>query len=126
MPVATEPLQTQVYFLKRSPLYNEEKPYSLRFTPPSGFPRANIVLECHDITIEDTRATKDDLSLEKNGFAIMNLDTTMEYDQFDDEQIVKDTYLRELSDALRVYLKASHVQVFEHTVSPGQSDDTLH
>ena len=110
-------VQTQVYFLKQDPKYDDEKPYSLRYTPPDGFPRANVLLECHDVMVEDIRPIRDSLSIETNGFAIMNYNTAMCYDDFDDEDKVKTIYLRELSEALRTYLKATRVQIFEHTVT---------
>ncbi|GAB7348199.1 hypothetical protein MBLNU459_g6203t1 [Dothideomycetes sp. NU459] len=109
-------LTTGVYFLKKNSLYDEEKPYSLRFTPPTGFPRSNISLEFHDITVQDARPFKDELSLEKNGYAIMDLHTEMNYDDFDDETKIKEVYLSEVSNVLRKYLGATSVQIFEHTV----------
>lgn len=107
---------TQVYFLKRDPTYDDEKPYSLRFTPPEGFPRANILLESHDVAVHDIRPIRNELTIDKNGYAIMSLETDMTYDDFDNEQRIKDVYLRELSEALRSYLGAKRVQIFEHTV----------
>ncbi|KAF1344240.1 hypothetical protein BDV97DRAFT_364146 [Delphinella strobiligena] len=113
---AIEAFTTQVYFLKKLSLYETEKPYSLRFTPPEGFPRANVALESHNIPVHDIRSSKDELSLEKNGLAIMDLDTRMKYEDFDNEQAIREVYLREVSEALQGYLGASHVQIFEHTV----------
>jgi hypothetical protein len=108
--------KTQIYFLKRNKLYNEEKPYSLRFTPPEGFPRSNITLEKHDVTIRDVRPDIDDLTFEKNGFTIMNLESQMSYDDYDEEEKLIEVYLREVADSLCAFLGAVHVQIFEHTV----------
>lgn len=114
---AAEAFTTQVYFLKKLSLYETEKPYSLRFTPPEGFLRANVALEPHTIPIHDIRPSKDELSLENNGFAVMHLDTRMRYEDFDNEQMIKEVYLREVSETLQEYLGASQVQIFEHTVT---------
>lgn len=114
--LSTETLQTSVYFLKRNNLYNEEKPYSLRFTPPENFPRSNITLEKHDVTIRNIRPTLKTLSFEKDGLTIMNLESRMSYDDFDNEEKLINIYLREVADSLCAFLGAVHVQIFEHTV----------
>jgi len=114
--LSTETLQTSVYFLKRNNLYNEEKPYSLRFTPPENFPRSNITLEKHDVTIRNIRPKLKTLSFEKDGLTIMNLESRMSYDDFDNEEKLINIYLREVADSLCAFLGAVHVQIFEHTV----------
>jgi hypothetical protein len=109
-------IKTYTHFLNRDDLYNEEKPYSLRFAPPSGFPRSNIKLERHDVLIKDIRQEKGELSFSKDGFDVVNIPSAMSYDDFGDEKKVKALYLKEVAEALKQYLKADHVQVFEHTV----------
>jgi hypothetical protein len=106
---------TTTHFLKKDELYNHEKPYSLRFTPPEGFPRANIKLDRHEVEIEDVRNTRD-LNFDTDGIAITKFESKMSYDDYDDDDVVKDVYLREVADHLRKILGAEHVQIFEHTV----------
>src|ERR1700753_4313665 len=97
-----EPITTSMYFLKPQDLYRNEKPYSLRFVPPEGFPRSNIALEKHeDLQITDIRSRVDQLSFEENGFKIMPLETEMSYDDFDDEEKIKRVYLLEVANTLR-------------------------
>lgn len=108
---------TSMYFLQPQPLYETEKPYSLRFVPPEGFPRSNIALQKHEnVRIADIRPTVDQLSFEENGFMILPLETQLSYDEFDDEARLIEVYLREVADALRDALGAKHVHIFEHTV----------
>jgi len=110
-------LQTSMHFLKKQKKYKTEKPYSLRFVPPPGFPRSNIVLEKHDdIIIEDARPNVSRLSFEEHGFEIMPLNTSMSYKDFEVEDLIKEFYLREVADTLRDRLGAKHVHIFEHTV----------
>ncbi len=112
---------TSMYFLQPQQLYRAEKPYSLRFVPPEGFPRSNIALEKHnDVEIRDIRPRVGELSFSKHGFKIMPVHSKMTYDDFDDEEKIVDTYLREVADALRDELGAKHVHIFEHTVVPSQ------
>lgn len=110
-------VQTSMHFLSRNDLYSTVKPYSLRFEPPEGFERSNITLERQEnLVVEDARATIEQFSLEKQGFAIMNLDSQMTYDDFEDDAKIVEVYLKEVANALRDLFGASQVQIFEHTV----------
>lgn len=109
-------IKTYTHFLKRSSVYDDEKPYSLRFAPPAGFPRSNISLERHEIQIRDIRCDKNEYSFKQDGFEVVELNTSLGYEDFDDESRVKKVYLQEVADMLRRHLGAMHVQIFEHTV----------
>lgn len=112
----TEFVEADAHFLQRDPLYDNEKPYSLRFTPPEDFPRANIKLERHTIRIRDIRNRPKPLSFWEHGFQILPFCSEMEYSNFDDDNVVKEIYLREAANKLRGFLGAQKVQIFEHTV----------
>lgn len=109
-------LNTHTHFLKRLPLYSEEKPYSLRYTPPSGFSRANIEVERHAILVEDIRPRLALLSLAKDGCEVLPIASRMEYTDFNDEEKTKAVYLHDVADLLCQRLGAQRVQIFEHTV----------
>lgn len=114
--VSSTMLTTHTHFLKRLSLYDEEKPYSLRYTPPLGFPRANIEVERHEIRIEDIRPRLASLTLAQDGCEILRIVSRMRYEDFDNEETTKSIYLREVADTLCRRLGAQRVQVFEHTV----------
>jgi len=110
-------IETSMHFLQRSDLYSTVKPYSLRFEPPEGFERSNIKLERReDLKIEDARPIIKDFSLEKEGFKIVNMESKMAYDDFEDDTKLVQVYLSEIANTLRELLGAAHVQIFEHTV----------
>lgn len=67
-------------------------------------------------TIHDIRGREKDFEYERDGFAIMNFETSLPYESFEDEEKVKQVYLKEVADALCEYLGAHKVQVFEHTI----------
>ena len=108
-------VQSNAYFLKRDELYEVEKPYSLRFAPLEGIPGANIKLENHSIDIHDVRGSRS-LSFLKDGFAVLDFDSKMKYEDFDDEKTVREIFLLEVADMLKSFLGAQHVQIFEHTI----------
>ena len=109
-------LRSNTHFLKRGSLYDTEKPYSLRFIPPDGFPRANINLERHDIDLHDVRKDKSQLRFGSDGYEILDFNSAMAYRDYDDDEIVKDVLLKEIANLLKSFLGAQHVQIFEHTV----------
>jgi hypothetical protein len=110
-------IETSMHFLQRSDLYSTVKPYSLRFEPPEGFERSNIKLERReDLKIEDARPVIHNFSLDKQGFKIVNMDSKMTYEDFEDDAKIVDIYLSEIVDTLQKLFGASHVQIFEHTV----------
>jgi len=104
------------HFLKRDALYEVEKPYSLRFTPPSAFPPSNIKLTNHDIIIKDVRTCSEPLNFFKHGLQLLPFQSKLPYEQFDDDDAVKRIYLREVANLIKEFLGAQKVQIFEHTV----------
>lgn len=110
-----ETIHTTTHFLKRDPLYDTTKPYSLRFDAPEGFPRANIKLDERAIAVHDVRQTGIP-DFEKDGCTIIPFKAETSYKDFDDEEIVQRVFLKQVSNHLKKLLKAQHVQVFEHTV----------
>lgn len=109
-------VHTNTHFLKRDELYNTEKPYSLRFTPSAGFPRSNIKLDKHDIDIHDIRGSQRSFNFEKDGIAILDFESKMLYEDYDDDAAVREVLLKEIANALKSFLGAQHVQIFEHIV----------
>ena len=108
-------IQSNAHFLKRDELYDVDKPYSLRFAPPEGFPSANIKLENHSIDIHDVRGSRS-LTFARDGFAVLDFNSKLTYEDYDDDKVVKNTFLLEVADALKKLLNAQHVQIFEHTI----------
>lgn len=119
-------VHTTTHFLKRDELYDTEKPYSLRFTPPEGFPRANIKLERHDIDIHDVRKEAKDFVFGRDGVEIIDFESTMAYEDYDNDGTVKEVLLKEVANRLKTFLGAQHVQIFEHTVSETSSPILRH
>jgi hypothetical protein len=103
-------------FLADDELYKTERPYSLKFEAPDGLRRSNILVEKHQQAIQDARGLEKRLTMEDNGFALVDLDTEMTYDDFEDEERVKAVYLVEVAGMLQSLVGASRVQVFEYVV----------
>lgn len=113
--MSPENIRTRAHFLAENDLYKTEKPYSLRFTPPKGFPRQSTKLEEHEIQVQDARS-RSPLSFAVEGCTVLNMETSMLYDDYNNEDRVKEVYLRECASQLREFFGASKVQIFEHRI----------
>jgi hypothetical protein len=108
--------RTIINFIQQDELYLEEKPYLLTYEAPQDFPRTNIKLGERVVAVEDVRGRENEFTINKNGFTIMQVNTKLSYEDFNDDALVKQVYLKEVAEALKSFLGASRVQVFEHVV----------
>ena len=108
--------RTTINFIQQDELYLEEKPYLLTYEAPQDFPRTNIKLDERVVAVEDVRGRENEFTINKNGFTIMQVNTKLSYEDFNDDALVKQVYLKEVAEALKSLLGASRVQVFEHVV----------
>lgn len=110
-------LLTSICCLDKIELYEREKPYEMRFNPPGDFPRKNLQISKHEnILVEDIRGHEKDLSFEKNGFTVMELDTPLGAEDFDDREIIISQYLPKVAESLKHCLGATRVQVHDYLV----------
>jgi hypothetical protein len=113
----TQPLILSICCLDRLELYKHEKPYEMRFDFPGDFPRKNLHISKHEgILVEDVRGREKDLTLEKNGFAVLELDIPMTVEDFSDGNAIRARYLPQVAETLRQSLGASRVQVHDFVV----------
>jgi hypothetical protein len=100
----------EVVYLARTP----EKPYVYTYDPPDGLPKSNIVPEAHTIPIFDMRPIADGLSLDVQGFVLVDAPTGVA-DFYNDSEL-KATYYREAEALVKQATGASRVVVFDHTI----------
>ncbi|KAJ6186406.1 hypothetical protein N7519_007707 [Penicillium mononematosum] len=113
--MSEQSLATSICCLDRLDLYRREKPYELRFDPPNEFPRKNLqISQHHDIRVEDIRNRKGDLSIEKNGFVVMDLEDIMSAEKFGHGDAVESRYLPQVAESLKERLGATRVQIHDY------------
>lgn len=100
----------EVVYLAKTP----EKPHVYTYDPPAGVPKTNIVSEAHSVPIFDMRPVADGLSLDVQGFALVDAPTGVA--DFYDEAQLKATLYREAEDLVKQATGASSVVVFDHTI----------
>lgn len=90
-----------------------ERPRNYTFEPPPGIPRSNTVNEAHRVSIHDARPVADRVSLDANGFALVDHRSAVR-DFFDGEE-VRRVYYPEVERVIRQATGAYRVHIFDHT-----------
>ncbi len=114
--VAMAVVETSMHFLTRDKLYENEKPYSLKYVAAEGIPTSNIRVEKHEaIKVNSIRGQEQQFSLERNGFAVLKMDEEIPYDDFANPAGVR-RYLNMVAEQLKTRLGADKVQVYQYVV----------
>ena len=90
-----------------------ERPRNYTFEPPAGEPWSNVAHEAHRVAIHDARPVADRVSLDANGFAVVNRQSAV-HDFFDDEE-VRRVYYPEVERIVQQATGAYRVHIFDHT-----------
>jgi hypothetical protein len=91
-----------------------ERPRTYTFDPPDGAPRSTVVNEPHEVRIIDVRRVLADLTLDEEGFALVQHRSAVR--DFYDEEEVKRVYYAEAEQLLKDLIGANRVHIFDHTV----------
>jgi hypothetical protein len=100
-----------------------DRPRTYTFEPPPGEPKSNIVPEPHSLPVYDLRAISGSVSLDREGFALVQQKSTVK--DFYDEAEVEAVYYPEAEQLIKAATGADRVFVFDHTVRkrvPGAAD----
>ena len=110
-------VEARLNFLKKDPLYDIENSYELTYEPADGIAPTNMLTEKIAVRVENIRGKEQDLSLEKNGFTVLELkDLDPDSEHYYDDAFVKSDYFPKLSRAVQAFLKAERVQIFNYAV----------
>src|SRR5215469_363989 len=90
------------------------KPRTYAFDPPPGEPKTTNLPEPHQVPIFDARLIANDLSLDREGFALVRHPTAVR-DFYDDKEI-RQVYYPAAEAFIRATLRADRVVIFDHTV----------
>jgi hypothetical protein len=90
------------------------KPRTYAFDPPPGEPKTTALPEPHQVPISDARLIAEDISLDREGFALVSHPTRVR--NFYDDREVKSVYYPAAEAFIRATLKADRVFIFDHTV----------
>jgi hypothetical protein len=91
-----------------------ERPRNYTFDPPPGAPRSNSSAEPHVVAVHDARAVASDISLDREGFAVLNYRSAV-HNFWDDDEIRR-VYYPEAQRVIAEATGASKVFIFDHTL----------
>ena len=91
-----------------------ERPRNYTFDPPPGVPRSNSTHEAHTVAIHDARPRRREISLDREGFAVLHQQSAVR--DFWDEDEVRRVYYPEVQRVLAEATGASKVFIFDHTL----------
>lgn len=91
-----------------------ERPRNYTFDPPPGVPRSNSTREAHTVAIHDARPVASEISLDREGFAVLHQQSAVK--DFWDEDEVRRVYYPEVQRVLAELTGASKVFIFDHTL----------
>lgn len=103
-------------FAEQDPKWAEEKAFYLSYQPPPGSPDTNVVYEAVDLLIHDIRPFKDSLSITREGYQIVDLESKLNYEDFFDRNRVQDVFLPELRTVLMELFGARGIYFHETVV----------
>ena len=102
---------------------NGARPRTYTYDPPDGAPRSNLVADPHRLPIRDARSIASDVSIDDEGFGLIQ-HRSAATDFYDDDEVARVCY-PEAERLLRAVTGAERVLVFDHTVRrrvPGAED----
>ncbi|KAK1750089.1 Aspirochlorine biosynthesis protein N [Echria macrotheca] len=97
-------VRAEIQYLKRLPLYNEEKPFQI-FVPidanAADTRSTNLEFEAREQQFEDIRGRETKFSLDNDGFQIKTYPTALSLSHFQDRQAVETKYFNEIKQILQ-------------------------
>lgn len=102
-----------------------ERPRTYTYDPGPGIPRSNLELETHTMPIHDMRPVAHAVSLDREGFALVESGSAV-YDFYDEAEL-RGVYCPEAEKLLAAVTGGTRVLVFDHTIrrrTPGVEDRT--
>jgi hypothetical protein len=106
-----------MFYLERASRYDTEKPYTMRYQPDEGIPQSNFKkIEC-PMKAESMRDHGvESFKFNECGFEIIELKSQLSYDEFWDNEKVKQVYIEEVKETLKKELGAKYVHVLDYAV----------
>ena len=111
-------MEVDMYFLARNPLFETEKPYTMKYPPRTKIPQTNVQRVVEKITVNDMRCF-DSIAgptFNTHGFEKLKFESSMSYEDFENRDKVDSTHAAEISEAVRQRFGATHVHAIDTIV----------
>jgi hypothetical protein len=106
-----------MYYLEKEPLYETEKPYTMRYMPEERIPQTNFKKCEQPMTARSMRAPgAGPFRFEECGFQLVEFHSKMSYDDFWDNDKIQTLYIQEVRETIKKALGAKFVWVLDYAV----------
>lgn len=106
-----------MYYLERLPLYDTEKPYTMRYEPDEDIPQSNFKKVPYPMVVKSMREQGvESFRINECGFQLVHLDSALSYDEFWDSKRVEEVYIKEVKDMLKRELGAKFAVALDFAV----------
>lgn len=115
--VLDRPISQQLPYVEANLTYlipMAEKPVNYTYEPPTGIPRTNGTYQAHKLPIYNARSISENISLDRQGFALTAHHTKVK--DFYDEDEIRRVYYPEAEELLKEVTGAAQVVIFDHTL----------
>jgi hypothetical protein len=114
-------IESTMYYLEKIPLYETEKPYTMRYLPEDGIPQSNFQKAEKPISVINMRRSDvGPFKFDECGFELIELHSKMSYDDYWDNEKIQKVYIQEVRNAIKKAIGAKFVWVLDYAVSvPG-------
>jgi len=110
-------IESTMYYLEKTPLYDTEKPYTMRYKPEEEIPQTNFKKCERPMTARSMRAPgSGPFRFEECGFQLVEFHSKMSYDDFWDSDKTQDVYIQEVRETIKKALGAKFVWVLDYAV----------
>jgi hypothetical protein len=109
-------VKADMIFLARDPLLETNKPYELLYDTPDIPRGCNFDEVTESVVIEDFRPFKGELSLDQDGFVLVDLPRSMPYEDYFDEEALREGFVSDAKRILQEVCGARAVYIHECVV----------
>lgn len=115
---APRDVSATIYFLQRNQAWKYIKSYNLEFESEIVASSNIKTQKVEGISVKDLRGIEHLFTFHRNGFAILEAESTMVYEDFSDLDKIERIYCQEVGQCLLQYMRAVSVQIFDVQVTP--------
>jgi hypothetical protein len=109
-------IKADMIFLARDPLLETNKPYELLYNMPDMPRGCNFDEVTESVVIEDFRPLKGKLSLDRDGFVLVDLPRPVPYEDYFDEEALREGFVSDAKRILQEVCGARAVYIHECVV----------
>lgn len=111
-------IESTMHYLENIPLYEIEKPYTMRYLPVEDIPQSNFhKCEKPMTAINMRQSDVGPFKFNECGFEFIEFHSKMSYDDFWDNEKIQKVYIQEVREAIKKAIGAKFVWVLDYAVS---------